>query len=171
MEKRFFNNLDFLHFTSVLSKGDFFVNEKRVTTRYFFGTEEVVLRYVPAEVGTHVYELEAYDDFGVSASLAVSLFVFDNLAPVAVLESLSFMQANTYRADASASYDGDLEYGGTVIKYELTLPNLLSLEYEESIFVFSYASSVDFDVFLRVQDDEGLWSERIRQRVSVRTGN
>ena len=73
----------------MLSKGDFFVNEKRVTTRYFFGTEEVVLRYVPAEVGTHVYELEVYDDFGVSASLAVSLFVFDNLAPVAVLESLS----------------------------------------------------------------------------------
>jgi hypothetical protein len=126
-----------------------------------FDNDSLVTFY-PESEGLNVVSITMEDIYGETASANASIFVFDNLLPIAVL-SIS-KQGNTYILDASQSYDTDRNFGGGIIGYEFRINGNPPIEYTSSILeltdvTFEYPVSVE----LRVEDNSNAWSAKTQE--------
>ena len=131
--------------------------------------EEVSLEYTPVEMGEHEIKFVAIDAFGEkSASVTIQLLFFDNLAPIAVLSVNYVGETNErhYMFDASASYDQDEEFGGSVVQYKYFVDDKEILTTVNTInYIFQQSGS--YSVGLQVLDNDNQWSEVVTETVEV----
>ena len=110
----------------------------------------------------------AVDDFGKSATLDIDLRAFDNLVPVASFVANHPQGAGPFErlVDASASVDGDQNFGGWITKYEYSFLGVVrATSYNTQTVIFP--SSGVYNIVVRVKDHDGVWGEPISQNIEI----
>ncbi|NLT49440.1 MAG: hypothetical protein GXX85_00810 [Ignavibacteria bacterium] len=120
------------------------------------------LAFTPDYTGVNVFNIKVTDVYGAESFANASIFVFDNLPPVAKLSITE--KENYYEFDASESFDPDKNYGGYIIQYKLTINGTQPIYRKEPIINFQ-GLFIDNPtvVKLAVQDNDSAWSEEINQ--------
>jgi hypothetical protein len=114
----------------------------------------------PGTVGFQSINLKAIDAYGLSTTASLNLTTFKDLPPIALLTYLNTAVLNPlqYKLDASASYDKDAKFGGTLINYQFNIsPNYQVITPYSSI-SYIFPSAGNFQVSLRVEDNDSTWS-------------
>lgn len=101
--------------------------------------------------------LEAVDSYSKKATAKLYLHTFKNLPPVA---KLTVTGSENVVLDASASYDQDSKFGGKIVRYYFTINNYV-IDVSKSPINYVFETSGVKLIKLRVQDNEGLWSDEI----------
>jgi len=120
------------------------------------------ITFFPETDGLNVIEIIMEDIYGKTTSANASVFVFDNLLPVAILSVSN--EGTNYILDASGSYDLDRNFGGEIVAYEFMISGNTPIEYTSSIIelsdvTFQYPVSVE----LRVKDNNNAWSVKTQE--------
>ncbi|UZR98999.1 PKD domain-containing protein [Chondrinema litorale] len=126
------------------------------------------LTYWPEKIGENLVKITAIDDLGESSSILLNLKVFENLLPIA---SFTFSRKGTIRSghyefDGSSSYDLDSEYGGRVIMYQFEIDGI-QIQSDKPYVEFIFQDAGQYEIKLKVQDNDGDWGEEIRKLVEV----
>jgi hypothetical protein len=120
------------------------------------------MTFFPEAQGLNVISIIMEDIYGESASANASVFVFENLLPVALL-SIS-KENTTYILDASDSYDLDRNFGGLITSYEFRINGNTPIEYNSPVLELT---DVTFEnpvsVELRVKDNSNAWSQKTQE--------
>lgn len=130
--------------------------------------ENLGLQYRPNSVGRNRIALTATDAFGESAGLTIELDVFSNLPPVAiaVANTPDFGGANERVIDASQSFDQDAKFGGGLIAYEFVFLGKV-VEIPESSQAVIFPEEGNYQVIVRVKDNDNVWSQPLGVNVSI----
>ncbi len=114
----------------------------------------------PLTVGFQSINLKAIDRYGLSASANINLIVFKNIPPVAVLTYLktSVYDPLEYRIQADQSYSGDPKFGGRIINYQFSISPNYQVTTPYNFISYIFPSIGNYQVSLRVQDNDGVWS-------------
>lgn len=126
------------------------------------------IRYYPKNVGSHSFEFEVKDKFGLTNNAKIDLVVFENLDPIAEMEisKIGALSPFQYRIDGSGSYDKDFRFGGGIIEYEYSfIGKTFNVVFSEIEYVFPSAGL--YVISLRVKDNNGAWSESIQKSVTI----
>lgn len=122
---------------------------------------DTIYHYVPDTTGEHVINFYFYDPYQEKSNQnTLNLDVFWNDAPVA---DFSYTLDNTIlNVDASASFDQDSDQGGYITKYSFSLDNN-EYQLNSSIFTQSIDEGVIHFIKVKVQDNDGAWSDPVTQ--------
>ncbi|MEP2469931.1 hypothetical protein [Ekhidna sp.] len=154
-------NLKSLAVTGGSSQGELRVNGSAVN-----GSIEIKelssMTYSSSASGKQEFAIEASDEFGESTSLEVELTAFSNLLPVAVVQIVDPVIGSEFERliDASGSFDQDARFGGDITKYEYTFLGT-TVEISESSQTAIFPSAGTYQILVRVQDNDGEWSDLI----------
>lgn len=121
-----------------------------------------VINFIPENTGVNNFSITASDIYGEISSANASIFVFDNLPPVSVLNVIQ--QGSNYTFDCSSSYDNDANFGGTIVNYKLSISNITVINSSQPIIAYDglYFEN-PFIVKLQVEDNNGGLSNEISQ--------
>lgn len=109
--------------------------------------------------GLHKIEFTVTDNLGNSSTAVLNLFVFENIEPVAA-RNITLIGVNDqyeYDLDATGSYDQDFNFGGRIAIYEWEI-NGVKLTSKTEISRFIFPSAGNYEIKVRVQDNDGAWS-------------
>lgn len=127
--------------------------------------EEVELSISPKQIGLNEIRFIAEDRFNQTAQVTLNLFVFENLRPVARLESRAISQFE-YEFSAANSYDQDARFGGKVIGYEFMIDGqTFTTPSRTARHIFSGAGT--YIVRLRVLDNNSEFSQETEERIVI----
>ena len=97
--------------------------------------------------------------------IIVSLFL------LICLQSISFAQKDSlsstlyaepdfkgFQIDASSSYDRDAKYGGAISNYEFTITPNYRVTTNQSVINYIFPKVGNYQIALRVQDNDSVWS-------------
>ncbi|WP_157637876.1 hypothetical protein [Flexithrix dorotheae] len=168
------DNLSGVGFEIVSGKGKITQKDQLfATTEGSLALEDsiVQIRYIPESIGKHEILFKAHDVLGEEASLMLNLEVFANQPPVAGF-SLNFKGAfadnpGHYELDGSASFDQDKKWGGEVSLYEFSIGDF-QIETPQSKVDFFFQKEGNYEIKLRVMDNDGDWSEEISDFYEVK---
>lgn len=139
--------------------------ERILNNNVIFNDDLLRVRYKPTVLGKHVLVLTVIDDFDKTSSIQIDLTAFSNLNPVSVLyfNKLGINSKYEYELIGKESYDRDERFGGKVRMYEFTLQNKRIVT-QQPVIIHIFPGEVKdesniYEVSLRVQDSDGIWSE------------
>jgi len=115
------------------------------------------LSYLPSSLGTHELTFTAVDPFGASGVTSLTLEVFENLSPIAILETShqGLINSGHYLLDASASFDQDKAYGGSIAWYRFMVSGRTIGEGTSPSLEYIFQSKGTYTVSLEVHDTDG----------------
>ncbi len=127
------------------------------------------LEYEATEAGSTVFLLEVTDPSRQAASVEVTLLVFENLAPVAMLQltQTDAVSPHQIRIDGTQSYDPDHRWNGRIALWEFTIVDFYTTTTRQPVLEYIFPQAGSYSVQLRVQDNDGAWSERVEAEIVV----
>ncbi len=135
------------------------------------GVNEVIIKNENVTInglneGMSRIRLWTKDSFGTTGEYQVNLTVFRNLIPVAkmITTKIAVSSPNEYEIDASASFDGDKRFGGSIVEYEYTLQNYV-ITTPLSKIRYIFGSVGQKKISLRVKDNSGDYSKTIYEYI------
>jgi hypothetical protein len=133
------------------------------------GIREGLLRFRALEAGAMSFFLTVEDEDGKAGTALAKIISLENLKPVAALEIVQTDANAPYevRISAAGSKDADEAWGGAVSKYEYTLEGFYTTVTSLPQINYIYPGPGRYRVRLRVQDNEGAWSEPVSREVIV----
>lgn len=128
-----------------------------------------LLRFLALEAGAHSFFLNLEDGQGESSTALVKIIALDNLKPVPLItvEQLDEVAPYHVRFDASKSFDQDGPWGGEIIAYRFHLEGFYTVETERPVLDYIYPAPGTYAAELQVQDNDEVWSEKVRLQVVV----
>ena len=162
-------NLASLILRSSVPSGSFYLSSSIVVGETVpIENQSVSLSYDAVANGAHDLEITMVDDFGESATLDVDLRAFDNLVPVASFVANQPQGAGPFErlVDASASVDGDQNFGGAITEYEYSFLGIVRNTSDNTQTVIFPSSGV-YNIIVRVKDNDGVWSEPVSQNIEI----
>lgn len=133
-------------------------------------SNDSVITIVPTKAGTSVIKFTASDIFHTSSSVNLTLFEFANLAPLAkvkVSQVTGGFSTTEISIDLSASIDQDAKWGGKVISYYYQIGNNYNTTSDLSSIRYICDSPGQKQITVKVQDDNGSWSEPVIEYFTV----
>ena len=120
-------------------------------------------------LGDYEIKIKVIDNLGSEKEAILTLVAYDNLSPVARLSvsKVGVLSELQYSFDASESYDKDLSRGGGVVRYQFTVNGIDAPIVENSTINYIFPRTGGYEVQLKVQDNDGTWSEQVLEIVSV----
>ena len=133
------------------------------------GIREGLLRFRALEAGAMSFFLTVEDEDGKAGTALAKIISLENLKPIAVLETEQTNANAPYevRISAAGSKDADEAWGGAVSKYEFTLEGFYTTVTALPQINYIYPAPGRYRIRLRVQDNEGAWSEAVSREVIV----
>ena len=133
--------------------------------------EDVSLQVLASKLGVYKLELILTDELGKSSKANISLDVFENMPPVAVLtkepQAYGIPSPNVYQINGDESYDQDQQWGGTIRQYIWRINN--GNEFITEVPYFRQALEPGgYSVTLRVIDSDGVESPEVSQVITIR---
>ena len=116
---------------------------------------------------TKRFSIKVLDTWGKENSVEYEINFLNNKGPIARLELLekNEISPNEYEINAVNSFDRDKSIGGFIVVYEYTIDGVISTIPTNKIHhVFSIGSHI---IKLRVQDNDGVWSEQINRNLII----
>lgn len=134
------------------------------------GTESGSLEFEALKPGHYFFTLELRDFDDISTTANVDIEVINNYRPVAVLELTQTGEFSPYQVmiDASKSHDPDARWGGALIQYEYSLTGFYTTTSPQPVLQYIYPEPGQYQVGLRVQDNDGEWSEQKIIQIEVK---
>lgn len=125
------------------------------------GITEGGLRYEAIRPGADFFSIEVADATGLRSSAEMHLLVLDNIPPVANLVLTQTNEVSPFQIsiDGTNSFDGDSRWGGQIRNFEYQLFGFNMTQYPEGFIQYIYPGPGVYQVGLRVQDNDGEWSE------------
>ena len=124
---------------------------------------------LPTSDGLQDISVLATDQFGKTSSCTIKLTAFYNMLPLAFVNIVQTDLNTKYEVniDASKSYDRDEKFGGKVVTYEYRVGStyLVTTAFNNINYIFPAPGS--YDVYVRVQDNDGAWSSTKTTTVKV----
>jgi hypothetical protein len=110
--------------------------------------------------GISSLKLVVKDAFGKTSSANVQVTFFKNLAPVCKLTVTQIAQLSPYEIDinASASFDQDAKWGGSVVKWEYQVQANYDKQTDLNDIHYICDSPGQKKITVRCQDNDGTWS-------------
>lgn len=126
-------------------------------------------RFAPDNAGTVIARFVVTDYFNASDSATLQLHVFQNLPPVAALETryLGSADKNEYLLDGSGAYDADHDFGGQVHQYIFSVNNVIVAETTTPAIPYIFPGPGTYTVTLQVQDNDGAASKPVSLQLQV----
>lgn len=163
-------NLSRVYYEKVSGLGEMYKDGNLLPTNNIgFEDNTIKFSYRPDNAGLHEIRLRVEDTFGQSNGATIQLVAFENLPPVANLRVQKLAQKDEfeYRLRADESFDRDSKYGGQIALYEFTINDVIyEMVANEKKHIFP--ESDVYEIFLRVKDNDGVWSERVGGSFTVR---
>lgn len=131
--------------------------------------EPIDIKFYPEETGSIVELLFTTRDFFNATHVAeLTLFVFDNLAPVAefTYQQTSVNSRFEVTFDARASKDLDKRQGGLIEFYEYVLPNR-TIRTKLPVQTIDFPGAGNYNVTLRVYDNDGASSTGVTKLITI----
>jgi hypothetical protein len=133
------------------------------------GIRQGQLRFRALEAGAMSFFLSVEDEDGKAGTALVKIISLANLKPQAAL-GVQQTDANApyeVRISADGSKDADEAWGGAVSKYEYTLEGFYTTVTTLKQINYIYPAPGRYRITLRVQDNEGAWSDPVSREVVV----
>lgn len=127
--------------------------------------EIVELSVSPKQTGDNEIRFVAEDRFNQKTEVILNLYVFDNLKPVAMLESRS-ITTREYEFSAAGSYDRDERFGGKISGYEFTIDGV-SFQTPSPTVRHVFPRPGTYVIRLRVLDNNSAFSDEVETRITV----
>lgn len=133
------------------------------------GVDNGQLRFRALEAGTFSFFLTVKDPDERSSTALVEIIALDNLRPQARLNLQQTGTNSPYevRISAAGSTDADAAWGGAVAQYEYTLEGFYTTTTVRDYIDYIYPEPGRYTIILRVQDNEGAWSEPVSKEIVV----
>lgn len=110
--------------------------------------------------GVSTLVLKVKDAFGKASSANVQVTFFKNLVPVCKISVSQIAQLSPYEIDinASASFDQDAKWGGSVVKWEYQIQANYDKQTDLNDIHYICDSPGQKKITVRCQDNDGAWS-------------
>lgn len=133
------------------------------------GIDNGQLRFRALEAGTFSFFLTVKDPDEKSSTALVEITALGNLRPQAKMTVQQTGTNSPYevRINAAGSTDADAAWGGAITQYEYTLEGFYTTTTVRDYIDYIYPEPGRYTIILRVQDNEGAWSEPITKEVVV----
>ena len=133
------------------------------------GVDNGQLRFRALEAGTYSFFLTVRDPDDKSSTALVEITALGNLRPQAKLNVQQTGTNSPYevRINAAGSTDMDAALCGAIALYEYTLEGFYTTTSVRDYIDYIYPEPGRYTIILRVQDNEGAWSEPITKEVVV----
>lgn len=128
-----------------------------------------IYSFVPQQVGKTEVSFIVRDYFNQADSARLQLYVFDNLSPVAALVA-NYSGVNSpreYLLDASASYDADRSFGGTIQQYLFSVNNVRIATTTMAVIPYIFAGPGLYTLTLQVMDNDNTLSKPATIQINV----
>jgi hypothetical protein len=118
--------------------------------------------------GHYILFLEACDSFKKYGRATITLTVFSNLLPQAILNYVIEPIGDSYQLllDGSSSYDRDKKFGGAVSEFKFTI-NTNTIQSTESKIRVSVNKDQTYTLRFQVEDNNDAWSDEIVMYVKI----
>jgi len=138
------------------------------SSNYSFSINNSVIGIKGLLQSANTIYLVATDTYGKIGLDTVNLTIFDNLPPVAILNSSTTNLNGSYilTLDGSASYDRDAKYGGHITNYQYTINGTVYTNTNSS-FTCSVNLADTYTVKFQVQDNNGAWSNLLTTYITI----
>ncbi len=164
------NNLSSLNIEVLQGDGNFRINNQLIESgseSSFNGSVDRIT-YDPNFTGRHEGIITLTDAFDLSVLFEYELVVFNNISPVAIVSIVKPSGSGPFERliDASGSFDGDVNFGGRIVEYEYSFLGILrNIDSDSQTVIFP--SSGNYQIVVRVLDNDGEWSEPVGTNVEV----
>ncbi len=127
------------------------------------------LEFEALRKGRVKFNLEVRDRNDLFSSIDIHFFVFDNLAPVGVLQLIQTDELGPYQVqlNASDSYDMDHRWGGRIMKWEFFIAGFYTTTIDQPVIDYIFPEPGKYSIGLRVLDNDGVWSEKVLKEIEV----
>lgn len=162
-------NTSLLITCKVLHRENLQVSINSTNTKDSISLKNDTIRVKGISEGICSIECQVKDSYSKIDSKQLKFCIFKNLPPVASFSYAMIKNLTKYEVeiDASKSFDRDARFGGKIINYDFTLDNAVNMVTKTAVIHFPFNASGTKQVKLRVQDNDGTWSEYITQNISV----
>jgi hypothetical protein len=155
------NNFENITITDVVNGGSFFLNEELFQDERIVELDSFSLSYRFFSKDIRLFTVKTADDFGKFENVNFEIHFLNNIPPTALFEirneNVSGIIEHTI--DGSFSKDGDFSRGGFIINYEFSINGIIINSASSEIkHIFNRGTQ---NVGLRVQDNDGVFSEQI----------
>ncbi len=122
------------------------------------------IQYIGQNAGKTELLLQTKDSFRAIGQRLIVVETMKNMLPIAKMDIkiIGTASPNEIEIDASASYDQDKRFGGKIVLYEYELHNY-TFQSPLSKIRYIFGSGGQKKIGLKVQDNDGEWSEQIIQ--------
>lgn len=155
------NNFESIRIDETEIGGEFFLDNMPFTESTTVELDSFSLAYRFFAEDTRNFTIRSKDDFGALGITQFSVNFLDNKIPIANLQNIivNDISINEYMIDGSLSFDRDQLIGGAILEYEFTIDGqVINTSSSSILHVFS---SGEHQVFLRVKDNDGIWSTQV----------
>ncbi|MBX2843237.1 MAG: hypothetical protein KTR26_15815 [Flammeovirgaceae bacterium] len=131
-------------------------------------TDQYQVVYRPGRAGKNQVKIIAKDEFGATSNIILNLIVYENLPPVAMYSytKKSIIRPGHFEFSGEPSYDQDEKYGGDIIHYQFEIDGV-EIPSPESIVEYIFQEKGQHEIKLKVQDNDGEWSEELRELITI----
>lgn len=161
------NNISKIQIQNSNPEISFFVNGNTYFSNYeVTNNEEFNVAFRKASAGNEYFVVGAYDDFGKFSDIKFNIVFKENRPPKPVF-SVVLVSGNTktYQLVGESSFDIDKAIGGTIVRYEFIIDNVIINTSEPNInHVFSVGQH---QIKFRVKDNDDVWSNYIDYQLTV----
>jgi len=121
-------------------------------TRYYY--------FQPNGTGFKTVSFQVSDVYNLQSTATLQLLVFNNLPPIAnfIATQTGQLDPLQFQIDASSSYDRDAKYGGTINTYEFTITPNYRVTTNQPVINYIFPKVGNYQIALRVQDNDSVWS-------------
>jgi hypothetical protein len=133
-------------------------------------TNNETLTITVKETGDALITCEAVNVFEKKMEFKIYMHTFINLPPITIADVRAIptgLSAFEIEIDASKSYDLDAKFGGGIVKYNYKINNNYDVETTLSKIRYIFDSGGQKRILVRVQDNDGVWSEFVELYLSI----
>lgn len=161
------NNFGSVVIETVDLQDKFFVDNEQYLQYAQVKLDSFSIAYRNGVVDTKQFSIIAYDDFNEFDKITFDVTFVENKLPIPLLEiNLTNNQTtNEYHLDGSKSKDGDQRLGGFIREYEFIIDHDI-INTPESVISHVFSKGTH-EVSLRVKDNDGIWSEKTTQTITI----
>jgi len=131
-------------------------------------SHEMILKFLPKELGISEYHFIVKDKFQVEDSVIYRIYSFKNLKPIAdfQVKPLKIIDSLEYEITGEKSYDPDLNYGGSLIAYIFYVNGQVIKSYTPSIkFIFPLKGF--YPIQFQVMDNDSSLSDLVSKSILI----